>query len=51
MAALTDSFENKLIDFLFRAQALGLANSSAGAGSGPTSLYVGLFTRTTSEAA
>lgn len=44
MAALTDSFENKLIDFLFRAQALGLANSSAGAGSGPTSLYVGLFT-------
>lgn len=44
MAALTDAFENKLIDFLFRAQALGLANSSAGAASGPTSLYVALYT-------
>lgn len=44
MAALTDAFENKLIDFLFRGQALGLANSSAGAGSGPTNIYVGLFT-------
>lgn len=44
MAALTDAFENKIIDFLFRGQALGLANSSAGAGSGPTNIYVGLFT-------
>jgi hypothetical protein len=44
MAALTDTFENKLIDFLFRGQALGLANSTAAAGTGPTNIYVGLFT-------
>ncbi len=44
MAALTDAFENKLIDFLFRGQALGLANSTAAAGTGPSNIYVGLFT-------
>ncbi len=51
MSANTDAFENKLIDFLFRGQALGLANSSAGAGSGPTNLYVGLITAPGSDAA
>jgi hypothetical protein len=44
MAALTDFFENKLIDFIFRGQALGLTNSTAAAGSGPTSLYIALYT-------
>lgn len=49
MGAHTDTFENKLIDFIFRGQALGLANSSAGAGSGPTNLYVGLITAAGSD--
>lgn len=44
MAAMTDFLENKLIDWLFRGQAIGITGASAGAGSGPTSLYVGLFT-------
>lgn len=44
MAAMSDFLENKLIDFLFRGQALGITGASAGAGSGPTNLWVGLFT-------
>lgn len=44
MAAMTDFKESKLIDFLFRAQALGIAGATAGAGSGPATLYIGLFT-------
>lgn len=44
MAAMTNVLENKLIDFLFRGQALGLAGASAAAGTGPTNLYIGLFT-------
>ncbi len=44
MAAMTDFLENKLIDFLFRGQALGITGSTAAAGTGPTNLYVGLFT-------
>lgn len=44
MAALSDFMENKIIDWLFRAQAIGITGASAGAGSGPTSLYVGLLT-------
>lgn len=44
MAAMTDFLENKLLDFLFRGQALGLGGSTAAAGSGPTNLYVGLLT-------
>lgn len=44
MAAMSDFLENKLIDWLFRGQAIGITGASAGAGSGPTSLYVGLFT-------
>lgn len=42
MSAFTDAFENKLIDWFLRGQALGLANSTAGAGSGPTSVYISL---------
>lgn len=44
MAAMTDFLENKLIDFLFRGQALGITGASAAAGTGPTTLYVALFT-------
>jgi hypothetical protein len=43
MSANTDAFENKLIDFLFRGQALGLANTTAAAGTGPSTHYVGLI--------
>lgn len=49
MAALTDIAENKLIDWLFRGQAFGLNGASAAAGSGPTSLYIGLFTTTPTD--
>lgn len=41
MAAFTDAFENKLIDWLLRGQTLGLAT---GTGTGPTTTYIGLFT-------
>lgn len=51
MSALTDAFENKLIDWLIRGQALGLANSTAGAGSGPTSVYISLKLAADSDAA
>lgn len=44
MAAMSDFLENKLIDWLFRAQAIGITGASAGAGSGPTTLYIGLYT-------
>lgn len=44
MAALTDYMENKLIDFLLRGQALGITGASAAAGTGPTTLYLGLLT-------
>lgn len=49
MAALSDFMENKIIDWLFRAQAIGITGASAGAGSGPTSLYVGLLTATPTD--
>ena len=51
MAALSDFLENKLIDFLFRGQALGITGASAAAGTGPTSLYVGLYTANPTDAA
>jgi hypothetical protein len=44
MAALSDFMENKLIDWLLRGQAIGITGASAGAGSGPTTLYYGLLT-------
>ena len=44
MAAMSDFMENKLIDWLFRAQAIGITGASAAAGTGPSTLYVGLFT-------
>lgn len=44
MAAMSDFMENKLIDFLFRAQALGITGATAAAGTGPATLYVALYT-------
>jgi len=49
MSQMTDFLENKLIDFLFRGQALGITGASAAAGTGPTSVWVGLFTATPSD--
>lgn len=50
MTALTDTMENRLIDFLFRGQALGITGASAAAGTGPTQLFVGLFTTSPADA-
>jgi len=50
MSANTDAFENKMIDFLFRGQALGLANTTAAAGTGPSTHYVGLIGAAGSDA-
>jgi hypothetical protein len=44
-SGITDKLENYLIDFFFRAQALTtIATATAAAGTGPATLYVGLFT-------
>ena len=51
MAAFSDFLENKFIDWLFRAQAIGITGASAAAGTGPTTLYVGLYTATPSDVA
>jgi hypothetical protein len=51
MAAFTNIAENKLIDWFFRGQALGLNGASAGSASGPTTLYVSLFTGAPSDSA
>ena len=50
MAAFTDFAENKLVDFIFRAQALGITGATAAAATGPATLYVGLFTTTLTDA-
>jgi len=51
MSAESDNFENKHIDWLFRGQALGLNGASAGAGSGPTNLYISLKLAADSDSA
>lgn len=50
MAAMSDFLENKLIDWLLRAQAIGITGASAAAGTGPTSVYVALLTAAPSDA-
>ena len=50
MAAFTDFAENKLVDFIFRAQALGITGATAAAATGPATLYVGLFTTIPTDA-
>ena len=49
MSAFSDFAENKLIDWLFRAQAIGITGASAAAGTGPTTLYVALLTAAPSD--
>ena len=49
--ALGDFSENKLIDWFFRAQAIGITGASAAAGTGPATLYVGLVTSASSDSA
>lgn len=44
MSAMTDTLENKLVDWFFRAQAIGITGATAAAGTGPATLYIGLFT-------
>lgn len=50
MGANTDFFENKLIDFIFRGQALGITGATAAAGTGPATVYVGLISAAGSDA-
>ncbi len=50
MAAMTDFLENKLIDFLVRAQALGITGATAAAGTGPATVYVALMTTVDNDA-
>lgn len=49
MSAMSNTLENKLIDWFFRGQAIGITGASAAAGTGPTSLWVALFTATPSD--
>jgi hypothetical protein len=49
MAAFSDFAENKLVDFIFRGQALGITGGSAAAGTGPTALFVALLTAAPSD--
>ena len=49
MAAMSDFLENKLLDWLLRGQAIGVTGASAGAGTGPTSVYIGLLTAAPSD--
>lgn len=49
MAAMTDTLENKLLDWFFRGQAIGLNGATAAAGTGPANLYVGLLTTSPSD--
>jgi len=49
MAAMSDFLENKIIDWLFRAQAIGITGATAAAGTGPANLYVGLYTTTPTD--
>lgn len=51
MAAMSDFLENKLIDFLFRGQALGITGATAAAATGPANFYVGLFTTNPTDVA
>lgn len=50
MSAMSDFLENKLIDFLLRAQALtAIGNTTAAAGTGPSTVYIALYTANPSD--
>jgi hypothetical protein len=46
MASMTDFLENKVADFMFRAQALGITGATAAAGTGPANVYMALIRAT-----
>jgi len=48
---MSDFLENKLIDWLFRGQAIGVTGASAAAGTGPTNMFVALFTANATDTA
>jgi len=50
MAAMSDKLENALIDWFFRAQAIGLTGATAAAATGPANLYIALCTATPTDA-
>jgi hypothetical protein len=50
MAGMSDFLENKIVDWLFRAQAIGITGASAGAGTGPANLYIALYTAAPNDA-
>lgn len=49
MAAWSDFAENKLVDWFFRGQAIGITGATAAAGTGPGTLYVALLTAAPSD--
>lgn len=49
MSAMSNFLENHFIDWYFRAQAISIAGASAAAGTGPTTLYIGLLTAAPSD--
>lgn len=49
MAAMTNFMENRLIDWFFRGQAIGITGATAAAGTGPANLYYGLLTAAPSD--
>lgn len=49
MAAWSDFAENKILDWFFRAQAIGITGATAAAGTGPATLYVALLTAAPSD--
>jgi len=46
---MSDFLENKLLDWLLRAQAIGITGATAAAGTGPANVYFGLFTANPSD--
>lgn len=46
---MSDFLENKILDWLLRAQAIGITGATAAAGTGPANVYVGLFTANPSD--
>jgi hypothetical protein len=44
MAHMSDFLENKLLDWLLRAQAIGITGATAAAGTGLATAYIGLLT-------
>lgn len=49
MAAWSDFAENKLVDWFFRGQAIGITGATAAAGTGPATLHVALLTAAPSD--